>query len=94
MKIITSIYRSAKKEGMYLYVEKQKGLEPVPEALLELFGTPQHAMTLLITPERKLARADTAKVLAGLEEKGYYLQMPPSGEDYMQSINQHNSKLV
>ena len=34
MRRICSIYRSAKREGMYLYVDKAEGLERVPEALM------------------------------------------------------------
>lgn len=77
MKIICEIYRSPKEEGMYLYVKKAEGLSRVPEQLLALFGKPQQAMVLLLTPEKKLAHADIEKVAQSLEEKGYYLQLPP-----------------
>ena len=92
-RIICSIYRSTKKEGTYLYVNKSRGLDCVPESLIELFGSLREAMTLQLTPEKKLARADTQKVLAALEEQGYYLQLPPAAEAYMQEINRHNDKL-
>jgi len=93
MKKICTIYRSSKKEGMYLYVDKQKDLELVPENLLKLFGKPEHAMTLVLTPEKVLARVDIDHVLAELEDKGYFLQMPPEKEAYLQKINEQNSKL-
>lgn len=93
-KLICSVFRSPKKEGLYLYIDKQEGLERVPETLLEHFGKPEQAMTLLITPDKKLARADAQKVIASISDQGYYLQMPPVEESYMQDINQHNSKLV
>ena len=93
MKKICTIYRSAKQEGMYLYVDKSEDLSRVPESLLQRFGKPQHAMTLVLHPERKLARADINKVLAALEEQGFYLQMPPQADEYMQSVRQQNSKL-
>jgi len=91
--VICCVYRSSKKEETYLYVDKSRGLTNVPDALLELFGEPQPVMTMLLTQERKLARADTAKVLAALSGQGYYLQMPPPPEAYMQEINKHNDKL-
>ena len=47
MKKICTIYRSPKKEGMYLYVDKAEDLARVPEALLQSFGKPEQAMTLL-----------------------------------------------
>lgn len=92
-RVICNIYHSSKKEGTYLYVNKSRGLSCVPEPLMSLFGRPQETMTLLLTPERKLARADIHKVLAALEEQGYYLQLPPPPESYMQEINKHNDKL-
>lgn len=92
-RVICSIYHSTKKEGTYLYVNKSRGLECLPQALIDLFGAPREAMTLMLTPEKKLARADVHKVLAALEDQGYYLQLPPSSEAYMQEINKHNDKL-
>lgn len=94
-KTICDIYRSPKKEGLYLYVPKIKGLADVPEPLLEMFGQPQLAFSMVLTPEKKLVKEDIAKVSASLSEKGYFLQLPPASEDdYMQAINQHNSKLA
>lgn len=90
--ILCSIYRSPKKEGMYLYVDKKEGLERLPESLLKIFGKPQFAMTLLLKPERKLARVDREDVLKGITEQGYFLQMPPKLEDRYN--NDHNTKLV
>lgn len=77
MKRICTIYRSAKHEGMYLYVDKQEDLTPVPEALLKQMGKLEFAMSLLLDSERKLAQADAAKVLAEIQDNGFYLQLPP-----------------
>ena len=95
MKIICQIYRSPKEEGMYLYVKKEEGLTKVPEELLTLFGKPQPAMVLLLTPEKKLARVNVVKVAENLESQGYYLQMPPRNEQdpEMQEMRAKNSKL-
>ncbi|BFM06553.1 YcgL domain-containing protein [Halioxenophilus aromaticivorans] len=92
-KIVCNIMQSSKKAGMYLYVEKAQGLKRVPEALLERFGKPKPPMTLLLTPERKLANADVDKVMAAIEEKGFYLQLPKDDDDYMKDIALANSKL-
>jgi uncharacterized protein YcgL (UPF0745 family) len=86
-----SIYRSAKVEGMYLFVDQEEGLAKVPEVLMQRFGKAELAMTLSITAERKLARADAATVLAGIAGQGFFLQMPPqSAHDSMtaQIINE------
>ena len=92
-RMICSVFRSSKKPDTYLFVAKSRGLACVPQALLDLFGEPREIVTLLLTPEKKLARADVHKVLASLEEQGFYLQLPPPPETYMQEINKHNDKL-
>lgn len=76
-KIMCSVYRSPKKEGMYIYVPKQEPFEQVPETLLQSFGTPGHVMDLLLTADRSLARVDVKLVMQGIQQNGYYLQMPP-----------------
>ena len=65
---------------MYLYVKKEEGLTRVPEDLLKLFGRPQPAMVLLLTPGKKLAHASVEKVAESLETQGFYLQLPPRNE--------------
>lgn len=86
MKRICSIYKSLRKNGMYLYADKRDALSRVPEGLLAAFGTPQLAFELVLTPERQLAREDIAKVLANLETQGYHLQMPPAEDDYIEHL--------
>ena len=78
MTLICQIYRSARKQEMYLYVDKARGLEDVPEVLLRQFGEAEEVMTLALTKDRKLARADAQEVLEAIETQGFYLQMPPT----------------
>jgi len=86
LKRICSIYRSPRKPGMYLYLLKADGLNRVPDALLPLFGTPQHAFDVVLTPERTLASEDIAKVLENLDSQGFHLQMPPAEEEYIEHL--------
>jgi hypothetical protein len=81
-RIICSIYRSKKKDEMYLYVNKTKALSMVPEALLKMFGKPEHRMDMLLTADKKLARAESESILSAIKDQGYYLQMPPVREKY------------
>ena len=83
MKRLCQVFRSPRKEEMYLYVDKARGLVDVPEVLMTQFGEPQAVMTLVLDPQRKLARADTAEVLADIAEKGFYLQMPPTAAELL-----------
>lgn len=82
-KMLCDVYKTRKKDEMYLYVSRSAGMGKVPAELLDLFGKPELAMTMILTPEKKLARADIAKVLGDLESKGFYLQLPPVRETYM-----------
>lgn len=91
-KLICDVYKSVKKQDLYLYVSKADGTSRVPELLLEHFGAPQHCLTLVLTPGRKLARASAEKILEAIAEQGFYLQMPPQADEEMRRIHQHNSK--
>ena len=86
MKRICSIYKSPRKNEMYLYVLKAEALTRVPEGLLAVFGPPAHTFDLVISPERQLAREDISLVLENLEKQGYHLQMPPPEEEYIQHL--------
>ncbi|MBN7798363.1 YcgL domain-containing protein [Parahaliea mediterranea] len=78
MKRLCQVFKSPKREEMYLYVDKARGLADVPEALLQQFGEPRAVMVLMLDPARKLARASAAEVLEKIEAQGFYLQMPPT----------------
>lgn len=71
------IYKSSKKEEMYLYIKLQDCFDDVPEALLSRFGNPVFVMQLALTPGRKLARENIHTVLDNLQQQGFHLQMPP-----------------
>ena len=75
------IYKSIRREEMYLYVPTEGDFSHVPAALLEHFGSPSFVMSLELWPERPLARARADAVINQLNEQGYYLQMPPETEN-------------
>lgn len=87
-KLLCEIYRCSKKEGMYLYVDKKNGLNKLPESLIKQVGKTELAMTIIITPDKKLARAKATDVLAAIKAQGFYLQMPPSVLDEAQGNSQ------
>jgi uncharacterized protein YcgL (UPF0745 family) len=82
-KMLCEIFRSSRKEEMYLYVDKRQGLAEVPAVLLERFGKPVSVMTLILSPDKTLARAKASDVMAAIREKGFYLQLPPAKEEYL-----------
>lgn len=89
MALLCEIFKSSRKEEMYLYVERAKGLADVPEALLGQFGEPLSVMTLMLSQERRLARADAKEVLAHIREHGFYLQMPPTAAELLARDGAH-----
>jgi uncharacterized protein YcgL (UPF0745 family) len=84
MSVLCQVFRSSRQQEMYLYVEKSRGLDVVPDELLARFGTPTPVMVLLLTPERTLARADAGAVLASIARQGFYLQLPPTPAQLLQ----------
>ncbi len=75
------IYRSSKKAGAYLYIAVENDFSHVPESLLKLLGRLEHVMHLELTAGRTLALVDPGEVCRNLEEKGFFLQLPPSTYD-------------
>lgn len=71
------VYRSPRRQEMYLYLAAEDDFERVPAALLERFGEPILVIELELSSERKLAREDVDKVMANLRQHGFHLQMPP-----------------
>ncbi|MBL7249500.1 YcgL domain-containing protein [Alloalcanivorax sp. C16-2] len=88
-KLFCSIYKSPRREGMYLYVERTKGLKDLPEALISQFGAPRHVTDMILTPERPLARVEVDQVMARIREQGFYLQMPPPPDEDLYLANGH-----
>ncbi|MEN9464084.1 MAG: hypothetical protein RL217_265 [Pseudomonadota bacterium] len=79
-KILCDVYKSPKKDEAYLYVKRQDALTRIPEALLEYFGKPKLALTMMLDEHKKLARTEASKVLDAIEKQGFFLQMPPVQE--------------
>lgn len=74
------IYRSSKKDEMYLYVNQKDQFEHVPESIMRGMGKADFVMELELDGQRSLARVDVAEVLEKLTEHGFYIQMPPRVE--------------
>ncbi len=83
MKLVCEVFRSSRKQEMYLYVDRARGLEDVPEVLMKQFGEPESVMTLVLSPGRKLARVDVRDVMEAIESQGFFLQMPPTAAELL-----------
>ena len=71
------VYKSPRKEGMYLYLSAEDAFDVLSDELLSSFGTPVFVLSMNLTAKRKLARVETGKVIAALLQDGYFLQLPP-----------------
>lgn len=71
------VYKSLKKHLFYLYIANKDDFSSVPEELLRSFGELEFVLALELTPERKLAKEDSQKVLESLSTKGFFVQLPP-----------------
>jgi len=81
-----AIYKTKKRDGLYLYVKEQDNFEDVPEVVMQQFPVPEHVFDLELSAERPLAREDVLKVIENLQTEGFHLQMPPETEDPIDTI--------
>lgn len=82
-KTFVSVFRSQAKADTYLYVRRGQDWSELPEPLREIFGQPVHALDLVLTPERRLARTTGQEVLEAIRDKDYYLQLPEKSDRYI-----------
>lgn len=88
--MLCAIYKTRKKQGMYLYVPNKDNFDDVPDVLKEMFGKPELVTILALDKHPKVAGVDKQKLVAALNEEGFYLQMPPKEDDLLM---QHRSAL-
>ena len=70
------IYKSLRKEYLYLYITKKDDFTQVPDPLLEMMGKIEFVMELDLSAGRQLASEDAGKVIDCLKDRGYFVQMP------------------
>lgn len=81
-----AIYKTKKRDGLYLYVIEQDNFEEVPAEVMQQFPMPEHVFDLELSADRPLAREDVLQVIDNLQTKGFHLQMPPKNEDPIDTI--------
>jgi len=70
------VYKSQKKDEMYVFIPTTTALSDLPEELLKALGQTKMVMTLKLSPKKKMARGTAATVMKSIEEQGFHLQMP------------------
>ena len=79
--MLVNVYRSPRKDLTYLYLPHDSKVDTLPAPLREQFGEPELVVTLNLTSDRKLARYSGEHVLSEIEQRGFFLQMPPSEKE-------------
>ena len=82
-KTFVSVFLSSKKPDTYIYTRRGQAWDDLPDSLRGIFGQPIHAMDLIMTPERKLARTSGKQVLEAIADKDFFLQMPEESSGYV-----------
>jgi hypothetical protein len=81
-----AIYKTKKRDGLYLYVKEQEDFSDVPDEVMQQFPVPEHVFDLELSTGRPLAREDVLVVMKNLATQGFHLQMPPKIEDPIDTI--------
>ena len=84
--MLCAIYKSAKKDGMYLYVEKRDQFDAVPDALRSAFGKPSFVMLFNLAGNKSLIHANNQDVMDQIKAQGFYLQMPKQEENLLEQF--------
>jgi uncharacterized protein YcgL (UPF0745 family) len=80
------VYKSLKQFDYFLFVKKEEGFSRLPDGLKQVLGRLEKVMDLELHENRVLAQADVRRVMQQIEERGYFLQMPPrNGSDALVS---------
>nr|WP_315278756.1 YcgL domain-containing protein [uncultured Acinetobacter sp.] len=84
-----SIYKSSKKDEMYLYIARPEQTEDqaeafnplavLPEPMQVAFGRATFVMDLELSESRKLARVNVLHVMDSIQTRGFFIQVPPEG---------------
>lgn len=81
------IYRSSVKEGLYVYLAEENGLEKLPPVVMKQLGEPEFSMILELQADRKLGQEDTQTVMDNLSTQGFHVQMPRDIEHHLKAIS-------
>lgn len=77
------VYKSLRKDDTYVFLAARDDFMRLPEPIRSRLGALQFVFEMGLTPERKLARGDTAVVRENLAARGFHLQLPATVLDPM-----------
>lgn len=78
------VYRSSKKDGLYVYLAEEDGLSQLPQPVLHQLGEPELAMSVDLAKRASLGHENIEEVRKNLKEQGFHVQMPKNIEHLVQ----------
>ena len=84
--MLVSVFRSNKKDGMYLFVENKDILNELPDAVVKQLGETEFSFEFELSEARQLSNADSKEVIDTIGKQGFYIQMPADIEDILLDI--------
>lgn len=74
------VYKGHKKADHFLFLDREIDVQTppnvIPKGLLILLGELEFVVDFDLDENRSLAQADPIEVLSGIQNQGFYLQMP------------------
>ncbi len=89
-----AVYKSQKKDETYIFIPTKTPLSELPVELLKVLGQAEMVMTLLLTPDKKMARGTAKEIMKAIDEQGFYLQMPIKAEIDMNPLPTSNERFL
>lgn len=80
------IYRSSIKDGLYVYLAEEDGLEKLPAPVRKQLGVPEFAMSISLSTDTTLGQEDATTVLENMAAQGFHVQMPRDLEQQLESV--------
>lgn len=71
------IYKGQRKQDHYLFIKADQAPGSIPESILQIFGNLESVMTIDITADTVLAQSNPEEVIRMIEDKGFFIQIPP-----------------
>ena len=76
--IEVEIYKTASRAETFLFVPAGVSPDAWPDGLSETFSPAERVMALTLTERQPLAAQPATEVMAAINERGYFLQLPPN----------------
>ncbi|MDO4625808.1 MAG: YcgL domain-containing protein [Pasteurellaceae bacterium] len=90
--MLCAIYKSTKKERMYLYVSQRDNFSAVPESLMQAFGKLHLVMLFNLAGKKTLKGLNHQDVIDALQTQGFYLQILEKEPNLLQQYLQDKPK--